>query len=199
MGFKILFLSTLSIHCNVLRLVKPSKLYVRLWKSLHISARIFTISEDCNETIELVHDKEQTFPMSLIVLLLLISCWTPDSCTSGTVDYRKLIYRKLEILIIVRVGIVDCNITMGLLLYASENSKVLHMLARVETTRQLMTGLTDGKSTIRNRKISTAVLHGSSKLLKVSLENDDGAGEESRKMLLQLLLLTKNSWSRGQS
>ncbi|KAK3766465.1 hypothetical protein RRG08_057496, partial [Elysia crispata] len=135
------FLSTLSIHCNVLRLVKHSNLYLRLCKSLHISSRIFTVSEDCNTTIELIQDKEQTFHMSLIVLLLLISCWTP-----GTVDYRKL-----EILIIVGVGIVDCNITMGLLLYASENSKVLHVLARVETTRQQMTGLNYAKSTIRNR------------------------------------------------
>ena len=66
--------------------------------------------------------------------------------TLDTVDYRKP-----EILIIVGVGIVDCNITMGLLLCASENSKVLHVLARLETTRQQMTGLNYAKSTIRNR------------------------------------------------
>ncbi|KAK3760878.1 hypothetical protein RRG08_066900 [Elysia crispata] len=39
--------------------------------------RIFTVSEDCNKTIGLIQDKEQTFPMSLLVLLLIISCWTP--------------------------------------------------------------------------------------------------------------------------
>ena len=44
----------------------------------------------------------------------------------------------------------------------------------------------------------TAVTHGSSKLLRVSLDNGGGAVEESRKMLLPMLLLTKNSKCRGQ-
>ncbi|KAK3728964.1 hypothetical protein RRG08_066905 [Elysia crispata] len=45
--------------------------------------RIFTVSEDCNKTIGLIQDKEQTFPMSLLVLLLIISCWTPVEPACG--------------------------------------------------------------------------------------------------------------------
>ncbi|KAK3762754.1 hypothetical protein RRG08_066894 [Elysia crispata] len=74
----IVYLPTqISFDCNVLWVVKHSNHYLRLYKSLHISARIFTVSEDCNKTIGLTQDKEQTFPMSLLVLLLIISCWTP--------------------------------------------------------------------------------------------------------------------------
>ena len=55
-----------------------------------------------------------------------------------------------------------------------------------------------GGAAEESREMLTAVTHGSSKLLRVSLDNGGGAVEESRKMLLRMLLLTKYSKCRGQ-